>query len=64
MSLEGKLDRVVDRHKELEQLLSKADASDTQTYAKLSKEYSDLTPVVETITTLRGLRSERNILQK
>ena len=58
MSLEGKLDRVVDRHKELERLLSEADVSDSQAYAKLSKEYSDLTPVVETITTLRDLRSE------
>jgi len=58
MSLEGKLDRVVDRHKELERLLSEADASDSQAYAKLSKEYSDLTPVVETITALRDLHSE------
>ncbi len=58
MSLEGKLDRVVDRHKELERLLSEADASDSQSYAKLSKEYSDLTPVVATITALRNLHSE------
>ena len=58
MSLEGKLDRVVDRHKELERQLSEGDASDSQVYAKLSKEYSDLTPVVETITALRNLRSE------
>ena len=58
MSLEGKLDRVVDRHKELERLLSEADASDSKTYAKLSKEYSDLTPVVRTITALRSLNSE------
>ena len=58
MSLEGKLDRVVDRHKELERLLSEADASDSQTYAKLSKEYSDLTPVVASINALRNLRSE------
>ena len=58
MSLEGKLDRVVDRHKELERLLSDADGSDSQTYAKLSKEYSDLTPVVEGINALRNLRSE------
>ena len=58
MSLEGKLDRVVDRHKELERLLSEADASDSQTYAKLSKEYSDLTPVVVSINALRNLRSE------
>ena len=58
MSLEGKLDRVVDRHKELERLLTEADASDSKTYAKLSKEYSDLTPVVQTITALRSLNSE------
>ena len=58
MSLEGKLDRVVDRHKELERLLSEVDASDSQTYAKLSKEYSDLTPVVETVNALRSLESE------
>ncbi|MDH3737739.1 MAG: peptide chain release factor 1, partial [Alphaproteobacteria bacterium] len=58
MDLEGKLDRVVDRHKELERLLSEADASDSQTYAKLSKEYSDLTPVVATISALRALRGE------
>ncbi len=58
MSLEEKLDRVIGRHKELEQLLNEADASDSQTYAKLSKEYSDLTPVVATITALRDLRSE------
>jgi peptide chain release factor 1 len=58
MSLEGKLDRVVDRHKELERLLNEADALDSQAYAKLSKEYSDLSPVVETITALRNLHSE------
>ena len=58
MSLEGKLDRVVDRHQELERLLSEADASDSKIYAKLSKEYSDLTPVVQTVTALRSLHSE------
>ncbi len=62
MSLEGKFARVVDRHKELERLLSEADVSDSQTYAKLSKEYSDLTPVVQTITSLRNLRSESDDL--
>jgi peptide chain release factor 1 len=58
MSLEDKLDRVVDRHKELESLLSEADATDSQSYAKLSKEYSDLTPVVATIKSLKELRRE------
>ena len=58
MSLEDKLDRVVDRHKELESLLSEADATNSQSYAKLSKEYSDLTPVVVTIKSLKELRRE------
>jgi len=58
MSLEDKLDRVVDRHKELESLLSEADATDSKSYAKLSKEYSDLTPVVATIKSLKELRRE------
>ena len=58
MSLEDKLDRVVDRHKELESLLSEVDASDSQSYAKLSKEYSDLTPVVSSINSLKDLRKE------
>ena len=58
MSLEDKLDRVVDRHKELESLLSEVDATDSQSYAKLSKEYSDLTPVVASIKSLKDLRKE------
>lgn len=58
MSLDEKLDRVADRHRELERLLSEADMSDPQAYGKLSKEYSDLTPVVKTIGALRDLRSE------
>jgi peptide chain release factor 1 len=58
MSLDEKLDRVADRHRELERLLSEADMSDSQAYAKMSKEYSDLTPVVQSIGALRDLRSE------
>ena len=63
MSLDAKLDRVVDRHKELEGLLAAADASDVQAYAKLSKEYADLTPVVESISALRELHSECDDLE-
>lgn len=58
MSLDEKLDRVADRHRELERLLSEADMSDSQAYGKMSKEYSDLTPVVQAIGALRDLRSE------
>ena len=63
MSLEVKLDRVVQRHKELEKLLSEADMTDSEVYAKVSKEYSDLTPIVETINSLRSLREECSDLE-
>ena len=63
MSLEVKLDRVVQRHKELEKLLSEADMTDSEVYAKVSKEYSDLTPIVETINSLRSLREESSDLE-
>jgi len=58
MSLEENLDRVLERHKELAALMSSADAPSPEDIAKLSKEYSDLTPVVEAITELRAAKAE------
>ncbi len=58
MSLQDRLDRVTTRHTELAESLANPDALDTQAFAKLSKEYSDLTPVVETITELRRIEAE------
>ena len=49
MSLEPKLDRVVRRHDELASLLASPDQKDAQAYARNSKEYADLTPLVEAI---------------
>jgi peptide chain release factor 1 len=49
VSLEPKLDRVVKRHDELASLLASPDQKDAQAYARNSKEYSDLTPLVEAI---------------
>ena len=49
MSLNENLDRVVARHQELEALMSSADPPSAEDFAKLSKEYADLTPVVEAI---------------
>ena len=49
MSLEPKLDRVVKRHDELAALLASPEQKDAQAYARNSKEYSDLTPLVESI---------------
>lgn len=58
MSLEEKLDRVVERHAQLSDLLASSDGSDPQEYVKLSKEYAELTQVVDTVLALRGAREE------
>jgi peptide chain release factor 1 len=57
VNLDQKLDKVVGRHHELTAALAAPDA-DPKAFAKLSKEYSDLTPVVQAIEVLRKARSE------
>jgi peptide chain release factor 1 len=57
VSLDQKLDRVISRHHELTAALGAPD-HDPKTFAKLSKEYADLTPVVEAIAALRRMRGE------
>ncbi|MGQ9366587.1 peptide chain release factor 1 [Azospirillum sp. ST 5-10] len=57
MSLEEKFDRVLARHDELRDALS-AGAADSGEFARLSKEYADLTPVAEAIGALRKARGE------
>src|SRR5258708_40076400 len=51
-SLDATLDRLVRRHAELRDIMS-APASESSNFAKLSKEYSDLSPVVEAVDALR-----------
>src|SRR5690606_23936786 len=46
---QGKLERVVKRHDELAALLASPDQKGAQAFARNSKEYSDLTPLVEAI---------------
>lgn len=58
MNLEEKLDKVVARHDELAQLMTE-NASDAGVFARLSKEYSDLTPVVGKIRELKEARAEK-----
>ncbi|MBO21288.1 MAG: peptide chain release factor 1 [Rhodospirillaceae bacterium] len=58
MSLDEKLDRVVERHAQLADMLAQTDGSDPQEYVRLSKEYSDLSQVVETVLALRAAREE------
>jgi peptide chain release factor 1 len=57
MSLDEKLTRVVARHEELGALLSGQDL-DPADIGRLSKELSDLTPVVDAIGALRTARAE------
>ncbi len=57
-ALEGMLDRVVRRHAELADVLANP-ARLGGDFARLSKEYSDLAPLVETIAGLKKARLER-----
>ncbi|CCQ73193.1 peptide chain release factor 1 [Magnetospira sp. QH-2] len=56
MSLDEKLQRIVARHEELSALMS--EGGDGDTFVKLSKEYSELDPVVAAVRMLHELRSE------
>jgi peptide chain release factor 1 len=62
VSLDQKLDRVISRHHELTAALGAPD-HDPKTFARLSKEYADLTPVVEAIAALRRMRGELDDLK-
>jgi peptide chain release factor 1 len=59
-SFDYKLERLVARHAELHHLLS--GQVDAGNFAKLSKELSDLTPIVETIAELRRAKEEMQSL--
>ena len=63
MSLEQNLERVVARHDELSNIMASQDPSVAKDFARLSKEYADLTPVVQAIRQLRQLRSEMEDLE-
>lgn len=58
MSFEKKIDALVVRHKELSDLISMPDKLKGGDFAKFSKEYSDLTPIVETALALRQATKE------
>lgn len=58
MSFEEKLDGLVIRHKNLGEKLLDPSVAGSGDYAKLSKEYSDLTPIVEKIKVLQEVGKE------
>lgn len=57
MELDGKLDKIIVRHDELGAMMS-GGSTDAQEFVRLSKEYAELTPVVDCIQELRAARSE------
>jgi peptide chain release factor 1 len=60
-SLEGHLEQLVRRYAELREVLAGSGLSGAE-YARLSKEYSDLSPIVDGIDTLRRARDELSSL--
>ncbi|MEX2297742.1 MAG: peptide chain release factor 1, partial [Dongiaceae bacterium] len=63
MSLEQKLDRVIARHEQLGVTLASEGRRDAQEFARMSKEYSDLSPLVASISEFRAARQERRDLE-
>ncbi|HYN37807.1 MAG TPA: PCRF domain-containing protein, partial [Rhodospirillales bacterium] len=58
MSLDDKLHRVINRFEELSGLLARAESLPPAEFARFSKEYSELSPVVEAIAQLQRAKAE------
>jgi peptide chain release factor 1 len=58
VSFSQKLERLLQHHNELRDALATSTVSDPQEFARLSKEYSDLTPVAEAISLLKDTEQE------
>jgi peptide chain release factor 1 len=58
MDLEPKLDRLLARHRELGESMAMAGGPSPKEFVRLSKEYAELTPVVESIAALRKAQRE------
>ena len=58
MSFDEKLDRLIVRHDEIGTLMAGLEGGNAQEFVRLSKEYAELSPVVEAIKALRGAQSE------
>ncbi|NVJ91415.1 MAG: peptide chain release factor 1 [Methylocystaceae bacterium] len=58
MSFQETLSQVVNRHEELAALMSDSSGVDASDFTKMSKEYAELTPVVEAVKTLQAAQEE------
>ena len=63
MTMDEKLERVSERFAELSTLMSRAEAMTPPEFARISKEYSDLSPVVAAIVLLRKSKAETSDLE-
>ncbi len=63
MTLERKLDRIVARHDELADALASSEAPSADEFMRLSKEYAELSAVVDAITELRSAQAEYDDLE-
>ncbi|HEY2889972.1 MAG TPA: peptide chain release factor 1 [Dongiaceae bacterium] len=59
MSLEHKLVQVVKRHEELSTLMAREGPMDAQAFARMSREYAELSPMVERILALQAAQKEQ-----
>ncbi len=62
MNLDDKLQMLVRRHDELRDAMARPDAGSE--FARISKEFSDLTPVVDSIRLLRKVQDERREMEQ
>ena len=62
MSLDEKLDSVVARHAELSDALARLAAAGSDEFVRMSKEYAELNPVVETIREREKVRTDIDVL--
>jgi len=58
VSFDDKLSRLVERHHELADAMAREGPRSAQDHARLSKEYAELSPMVETIVALQKARGE------
>ncbi|MAI49564.1 MAG: peptide chain release factor 1 [Rhodospirillaceae bacterium] len=58
MSLDERLDQIVSRHRELSDLMSRGDMTDSDDFVCMSKEFAELDPLVACIGELRAAQNE------
>ncbi len=62
MSFDIKIDQILEKFQEIEKELSSGLVSDNKKFAKISKEFSDMTPLADKIKEIKKLKSELNDL--